>query len=617
MIAKIPRDQLPRRPFQRALERAVLAAATRPPTDDPADRTVVVDVHPGSGKTTGYLAAADALVEAGIIDVVVVLAPRLNLAVQAETDWEALRVRYDSVMGPITQRDNRLPLLRDGAYGYVTTYQSLLANPDIHEAFCRGRRVLLVLDEAQGLGDETPEGLGTRSAEAVRRLGRLARLIVVLSGTPTRGDGAPLVYARYAAPDEAGWRELIADVRASYQDGVAGRYLRGFEAELIDGVGIWSPFAAATDAAPETLELATLRGGLARLIGQPGYWRALVDRGVARVATLKRDLDPRLQGLIAAADQTQAKAICAYLAQAHPSVRVLLATQDETLAQRNLAAFRAGAADILVTCAMAHVGYDCAPIAVVVVLTTIRQEAWLRQLIARGLRVMSGLDPDAQCCHIVVPDDPQMREFVERLRGECAAGLLARPPREAGARADGEADGGGNAGVGGYGVGLGAYATGRRAQGLDPADDADAAELAHAEALCRDCQISPAVPMTKIVKLIKLMRGAATPAPAASDAETSGPHRHDQDTPLDDSVTTARDRERELRRACAEIARRCDGWIGEREPGWAYGETNRRAKRALGTPIDACGVAELQGRLAWLKTFFGDEVRRRTGEGAA
>ena len=477
MIVKIPRAQLPRRPFQHAIERAVLAAAARPSTDDPADRTVVVDVHPGSGKTRGYLTAADALVEAGVIDAVVVLTPRLNLARQAETDWEALRAEYASVMGRIAQRDNRLPLLRDRAYGYATTYQSLLANPDIHEAFCRGRRVLLVLDEAQGLGDETPEGLGTRSAVAVRGLGRLARLIVVLSGTPSRGDGAPLLFARYAPADATGWCPLVADVHATYQDGVAGRYLRTFEAELVDGTGCWSPFAAAPDAAPETLELATLRAGLARLIGQPGYWEALVDRGVARVATLRRDLDPRLQGLIAAADQTQAKEVCAYLAREHPGVRVLLATQDETLAHRNLDAFREGKADMLITCAMAHVGYDCAPIAVVVALTTIRQEAWLRQLIARGLRVMEGLDPDAQCCHIVVPDDPQMRAFVERLRSECAAGLLARPPREAGPGGDGEAPSGARAGVGGTGIGLGAHATGRRVRGLDPAGDADDAEL--------------------------------------------------------------------------------------------------------------------------------------------
>ncbi len=611
MIAKISRDALPRRPFQRALERAVLAAATRPPTADPADRTVVVDVHPGSGKTRGYLAAADALVEAGVIDAVVVLTPRVNLARQAETDWAELRAEYASVMGPIAQRDNRLPLLRDHAYGYATTYQSLLANPDIHEAFCRGRRVLLILDEAQGLGDETPEGLGTRSAEAVRRLGRLAHLIVVLSGTPTRGDGAPLLFARYAPADAAGWRPLVADVHATYQDGVAGRYLRSFEAELFDGIGFWSSFGAAPDAAPETLELATLRAGLARLIGQPGYWQALVDRGVARVATLRRDLDPRLQGLIAAADQAQAKEICAYLARAHPGVRVLLATQDETLAHRNLEAFREGKADILVTCAMAHVGYDCQPIAVVVALTTIRQEAWLRQLIARGLRVMEGLDPDAQCCHIVVPDDPQMRAFIERLRGECAAGLLARPPREAGTGADGGTPGGEHPGVGGPGIGLGAHATGRRVRGLDPAGDADDAELDRVEALRAAAGISAAVPVTQLVVFLRRAGDAAGGAgPAAPGADTAtAPPPATRPAPA-----TAREREGALRRECAALARRCDGWIRGREPGWAFGETNRRAKAALGRPVDACGEAELRDRLAWLKAFFRDEVRRRGAE---
>ncbi len=591
------------RPFQQTFLNAALSRAEAPLTDDPADRAVVVDVHPGSGKTRAYLVAADALYRRGVIDAVVVLTPRLNLARQSESDWDAMRRALPADgLGPVCQRDNVPPLVRDGAGGYATTYQSLLANPDLHLHFVRGRSTLLVLDEAQQLGDDNDWGQGTRSADLARQLGHAARLIFVLSGTPYRADGQPLLFARYGAPDAEGRCRLVPDVQASYLDGVRQGYLREFECHLHDGLGRWQEAGGAL----ETLTLSQLDRRLVRILRQPGYWQPLADRFVAKVREAQDAVDPRLRGLIAASDQGHAREVIAYLRRAHPDVRVLLATQDEEQAQDNLRRFRAGEGDVLVTVAMAHVGYDCPAISVILPLTTVRQEGWLRQLFARGLRMLPDLEPDLQVCHAIVPDDRRMAAFVEQLRGESAAGLRAREEREAReARAGG--DTAANQGAedrittpptSPVGVGRGAALTTVRAQGLDPCGDADPRQLARLEGLRQQLRISPVVPATKLMLLVQACGGALAP-----DADDPAPGSATTALPPLATGGTARERERELRGACAKTASRCDRAMMRRDPHWKRGDTHRRAKAHFGTRSSQCGEQELRARLDWLLAF--------------
>ena len=590
------------RPFQQAFLRAALAKAEAPRTTDPADRAVIADIHPGSGKTRAYLHAADALYRRGLIDAVVVFTPRLNLARQAETDWATLRSTLPpGGLGPICQRDNVPPLLRDGADGYTTTYQSLLANPDLHRHFVRRQPTLVVFDEAQQLGDDSAWGQGTRSADLARHLGAHARLIFVLSGTPYRADGQPLLFARYGPPDAEGRRLLVPDVQAAYLDGVRQGYLREFECHLHDGIGHWQPGAGTV----ETLTLSQLERGLARVLRQPGYWQPLVDRFVAKVREVQDAVDPCLRGLIAATDQEHARTVISYLRRVHGNLQVLLATQDESQAQDNLRRFRRGEGDVLVTVAMAHVGYDCPAISVVLPLTTTRQEGWLRQLVARGLRMLPTLDRELQVCHAIVPDDARMAAFVAQLRGESVAGLRQREEREAretgdGASAGADASAADPAASAPLGIGLGATLTTVRAQGLDPRGDADPRQLAVIEAWRQRLQIHPAVPATKLLLLVQACGGTVV----VDQAELAPLVSAAPDQRALPPGATVREREQALRQACHKTASRCDWAMQRRDSHWKRGDTHRRAKEHFGTRSTACGEAALRERLQWLLAFY-------------
>jgi len=587
----------------RAVQLALIAATVQKLAA--GERLVVGDICPGSGKTLAFLLAAAIAYLRGYIDAVAIFVPRLNLAWQVEGDWERVRgmLGPPGGLGPIAQRDNIPPLLRGGAWGYVATYQALRANPDLHVHFIRHLRTLVVYDEAQQLGVDEVGTEGTQTAQVAALLSAEAAMTVLVSGTPYRADGLPLLLAEYGPPDATGLCSLRADVRATYRDGVAAGYLREFELLLHNGVARWDE----GNGAAEELELARLDRRIGRIIRQPAYWEALVDRGVRQVRALQADVDPRLCGLVAAADQGHAQAIAAYLARRHPTLRVLVATQDEREAHANLRRFRQGAGDLLIAVAMAHMGYDHPPISVIVPLTTTRQEGWLRQLIARALRVMADLPLEVQLCYLVAPGDPGMVAFGEGMRRESAAGVLLREEREdrpLGAAGDGP----GPVPAVPLGVATDAALTTVRALGLDPGGDVDPAQLVELLRLCQVLQIPAAVSITKLAALVRAAR------PGELLGAAAGPLAATVAVPATPPGATAREREHALRRVVARAASAYDTYMLGRDPSWTRGVAAREAKRRFGTPVAACGEDELRARLAYLRALHLAALEGDSGE---
>jgi len=252
------------------------------------------------------------------------------------------------------------------------------------------------------------------------------RGILVMSGTPFRADGNPLLFANYETRAD-GREYLVADVTASYSDGIEGEYLRLFDAHLYDGEVDW----ARTNRASEKLTLSEYDRSLRPfLVEADDYWGGLVDRFVDHLNARQR-VDRRFCGLIACYNQVQATNVMAYLKQNHAGLRVLKAVSDDgEEAQRNLARFRSEQHDVLVTVQMAYIGYDQPFISVVLPLTGFREPGYLRQLLARSLRVVPGIPYDQQSAVWVVPADGRMKAFIEQERQELERGLLRRDERQ-------------------------------------------------------------------------------------------------------------------------------------------------------------------------------------------
>lgn len=433
-------DTFQPRPFQADVIEAVL--------NNHADgtRVTVVLAAPGSGKTLTAQAAACHLYRAGAIDHMVVLVPRLNLAEQCELEWRTATVAeprrdtaehwdgYFTLFDPrgriesIEHTRNRTPLLPPGprGRGIVSTYSSLVSSRGQldFEAFARQHhgRFLLVADEAQFCGEATETGGGTKAGEMVKMLHHYAAHTLLMTGTPYRADGNPLILAEYGETNDQGLRPLLSHVSSTYQDGIREGYLRKFEATLTDARV--TRREVATNIAT-SYDLSLDGSDLRQVLRRRDVWQPIADAVVTAVRD-KQHQHPEHRGLISCMEMSEAKAVFNYLRSTYPGLRVSIATSDDSGAGAALKAFKDEPADVLVTVRMAFIGYDCKAITAVGVLTNYRDQGHLMQLVGRGLRAWGKTPFDAQSCRIVAPDDPGMQDFIKVLRQQLEQGMKER-----------------------------------------------------------------------------------------------------------------------------------------------------------------------------------------------
>lgn len=580
-----------RRFQQEFLDTVVLKAAQAAHTGS-HPFTIVGNIYPGSGKTLTALQSGDALFKRGDIDTFVMLVPRRNLAGQVELSWEEKRhVFAPNALGAITHRENKWPLIRQDQSGYVSTYASLMANPALHQDQLKGRRVLLVLDEAQQLGADyigTQSDSSTASADCIKWLvGAIdVRGIVVLSGTPFRADHKPLLFAEYEtrADDKL---YLKADVTASYSDGIEGEYLRLFDARLYDGQIDWQRASGLT----ERLTLSAYERGLRRfLVEATAYVEGLIDRFVEHLAA-RQAVDGRNRGLIACYNQTQATQVETYLQKRHARLRVLKAISDDgDEAQRNLTRFRAEPHDVLVTVQMAYIGYDQPFITVVLPLTGVREQGYLRQLLARSLRVVSGTPYDQQMAVWVLPGDPRMKAFIEQERQELEHGLARRDERL-------QADAALVELPAEQGWVTGARLTTQSIMGFYPEGDVTADDLPIWEKLVTELKIglSPAYAKTLFVRY-EQVRDAATPLSAAPPQKTAQERERDALDVLQGVVERVTHHSPFFRTHCQSADDR----------GRAQRAIRQHLKLVAGCSSDALTVAEIEQQIALVGSWLSE-----------
>lgn len=441
------RDDFRPRPFQREVVNSVLDGMAS------GRRTTIVLASPGSGKTLAYQAVATYAFREGLADLIAVFVPRIVLAEQCELDWMTRHPDgnvsghfqlFDarSRFGKIRHVPNRPPLTQPGetGVGFVSTYSSLVTS-QVYEDWAhehRGR-FLLIADEAQFCGADSERGGGTRAGALITELHRLAAHTLLLTGTPYRSDGQPLILAEYDEPDEEGNRHLLYNARADYRDGVREGYLRRFEATLHNARVRWK----AVDNTVTEYDLSARGDDLAEVLRKPEVWQPIADRVVADVREKQR-VNPEYRGLISCMEQSDAKRVYKYLNDKYEGLKVMKAISEDGLqSEHALKVFKGEKAkgrggDILVTVRKAFIGYDCKTITVVGILTHYRDPGHLEQLVGRGLRVWDGTPGRAQSCRVVAPDDPLMTKFVEIMRGESEQGLRERKEREREAAERGE-----------------------------------------------------------------------------------------------------------------------------------------------------------------------------------
>ena len=180
---------------------------------------ILAAVTPGGGKSLLPVIAAHALLAAGVVERVCWVVPRDSLRQQAEEAFADPTWRRTLGHAASVRAADNTPDPCRGLQGYVTTYQSVAAAPDLHLAEFRRYRTLLVLDEVHhlpALSDMAPDPLTDPAipdvavgwSRALLPLLETARLRLLLSGTLQRADGRSILWLPYRTGPRVKTREV-------------------------------------------------------------------------------------------------------------------------------------------------------------------------------------------------------------------------------------------------------------------------------------------------------------------------------------------------------------------------------------------------------------------------
>jgi superfamily II DNA or RNA helicase len=149
-------------------------------------REVIINCTPGGGKSFIPVIIADNLIPA-IAEKICWVGPRNSLKYQGEGEFCDPRWNTGK---RIRAAENGEDLSR-GLTGYVTTYQAVGQNPECHVAEFKRHKYILFLDEFHHIAE------GSEWHRAIEPLVKSAVLVILASGTLSRGDGQRIAFLEY------------------------------------------------------------------------------------------------------------------------------------------------------------------------------------------------------------------------------------------------------------------------------------------------------------------------------------------------------------------------------------------------------------------------------------
>lgn len=397
--------------------------------------SITLDCTPGGGKTGAGTLLANRLLDAGVIDSVLWLVPRISLAEQVEDAFaNGFGKRPGRRLEVVDGRSNLFaPNLPNApcVVGHVTTYQQV-ATKRQHLRFrdaMAARRTLMILDEVQFLRDEPEPGddeIRNGWSDKVKEAKDAAAFVLLMSGTLWRTDDKRIPFVEYERRE--GRSFPLCDVSYTLRDAVTERAIlptewrtRGGTAEYIHK-GENQTHELIDDGEDE--EARKVR----TILSSDDFVCGLLDDMVCDWQEWRQRRGYNSRMIVMAEDTKQARRWRDYLQSRH-NIPCVLATTREEAAGRKLRHFRERrSGQCLVTVAMAYVGFDCPDLTHLAYLTPTRAPSWLLQSFARVSRFDSNapIDYDHQHAFVYAPDDQRLRVFFDWMRAQQEMGVRDR-----------------------------------------------------------------------------------------------------------------------------------------------------------------------------------------------
>ena len=374
---------------------------------------IVCKVTPGGGKSALPIITGK-LINAGIVDKLLWICPRMALQVQGERNFidpffRAMFTHNLSIRASTNEHD---PCR--GHNGFITTYQA--AAVDAGKTILtdvRKFRYAVILDEFHHLD------IDGEWHKALRPVIEACKFLVLMTGTLERGDMKKIAFIEYTQSDyKYGSRPVMVgddhtsiieyDRAAALED----KAILPIHFVFSDGRSSWE----------------NNRG---QQINTQSFYNVLPkEKGAALYAALSTEFAEDLLALTLnhfmkyqrSVRSAKMLVVTANIAEARRHFKTLkdngysvgLATShDNDEAVKQIEDFKLGNVNLLVTIAMAYEGLDVPEISHIACLTHIRSKPWIEQCFARAVRINKDAGAwENQVAYIFAPDDVLMREIV-------------------------------------------------------------------------------------------------------------------------------------------------------------------------------------------------------------
>ena len=397
------------------------------------NKTFLMNVAPGGGKTKASCVIAKKLLENGEIDCVVAIAPRRTVVAQWAEDFQNICGR---TMLQITGSDDDLSVY--SGIDFAITWSALNDASGAFFQICQSKRVLAICDEHHHAGRDAPWGDGADNAFS------LATHTLVLTGTPIRSDGSESVWMAYDSRGKIDHPEA-GTFTLSYGEAVDLGYCRpitfhrheaNFTVVFDDGDTTAVSGAAGAQVSDRMKRIPSLRRALDfyKLActpifdknGQPdtqSYQATMLEWGIQKLDNLRNQLVD--SGGLIIAPSIEIAEYMADLLELLEGDRPFVVHNQIANADQKIKAFRSSSSRWLVSVGMVSEGVDIPRLRVLVYLPFAKTELAFRQAMGRVVRNHG--PNDSSRAYVIIPSYEILEQYARRVEQEMSPKHRAEP----------------------------------------------------------------------------------------------------------------------------------------------------------------------------------------------
>lgn len=389
--------------------------------EDGTDKHFLINAAPGAGKTIAACVIAKQLMEMGLIDRVVVIAPRVEVVRQWAKDFHQITGKF---MGKVTGADDQIET------DVCATWAAIESLQDAFQAVCNNSRVLLICDEHHHAAVSAAWGSNANSAFSN------AKYVLVLTGTPIRSDQKQSVWMAYDDqgaidhPEEGTYTLTYGEaVELFYcRPATFHRHEGRFTVDLEDGESVVVSSKQPADLTPTMARIPGLQRALNfyKLACTPqfetdnrtpridAYQGTMVEWASAKLNDLRYRM-PNTGGLVIAPSIEMAEYMVKLIERMEGEAPAIVHSQMQN-AEGRIESFRYTEKRWLVSVAMISEGVDIPRLRVLIYLPHALTELAFRQALGRVVR-SAGPDDDTRA-YVIMPSFDILETFARRVEDE-------------------------------------------------------------------------------------------------------------------------------------------------------------------------------------------------------